>query len=117
MGIRIMDTQLVERVKAFVSSQTSERGSRLTLETTLRGDLGIDGADGWELIDKFGRQFDVDISTFEPKKHFGPEGSGCPLLSLFLPSVFGEISSIYSDITEISVRDLVEAAETKRWLK
>jgi acyl carrier protein len=112
-----MNSQLVEQVTAFVASQTGVKVSRLTPETKLRGDLGIDGADGWELIEEFGRQFDVDISTFQAKKHFGPEGFGCFILSLLLPSVFGEISDILPDITQITVRDLAEAAEAKRWLK
>lgn len=92
----------------------------LTLDTTLLGDLGTDGADGWELIETFGEEFQVDLSGFEPSKHFGPEGIGCPvsLLIWFVEVVLRRRDSheVWG-LTPITIRDLVAAAERKKWLK
>ncbi len=112
-----MNSDLVERVKLFVAHQRGVKVSRLTLQTTLQDDLGADGADGWELIEEFGRQFEVDISAFQPRKHFGPEGCGCIFLCLFFPWLLGEPDDILRDYVPISICDLVEAAKAKRWLK
>src|SRR5688500_479962 len=71
--IHAMADALEERVKEFVARWTSTRAERLTLDTTLFGDLGVDGADGWELVEDFGKAFGVDISAFDPGRHFGPE--------------------------------------------
>ncbi|MDB6067872.1 MAG: hypothetical protein JWR26_4080 [Pedosphaera sp.] len=58
----------------FVAEFTGVKRERLTPASTLYGDLGVDGADGWELIEKFGQQFQVDLSGFRADRHFGPEG-------------------------------------------
>ncbi len=96
------------------------RIDRLTLDSTLFGDLGTDGADGWELIEAFGKEFDVDISGFDPSKHFGPECGGNPLTLViwFVEEVVRRRNphEVWG-LTPISIRDLVEAAETKRWTK
>ena len=69
-----------ERVFEFVAELTGAERRRLTLATTLVGDLGVDGDDGWDLVESFGEKFEVDLSTFRGDEHFGPEG-----LSIFAP--------------------------------
>jgi len=116
-----MSPDLESRVRAFVVRATSARVEKVSLDATLFADLGVDGDDGLELIDAFGKEFDVDISTFDHGKHFGPEagGCGCPfLLALFQyfrsPKRDGHAAAV---VEPISVRDLVEAAHEGRWLK
>jgi acyl carrier protein len=58
----------------FVAEFTGTAASRLSPASTLYGDLGIDGADGWDLMEAFGEKFDVDLSGFRAERHFGPEG-------------------------------------------
>jgi acyl carrier protein len=114
-----MDSDLEARVKAFVARERATSPGRLSPETTLYGDLGTDGADGWELIESFGEEFGVDLASFDPSKHFGPEGSGCPLaLVLWLVEevILRRDPHETSGLTPITIRDLVEAAEQKRWL-
>ncbi|WZO98796.1 DUF1493 family protein [Isosphaeraceae bacterium EP7] len=115
-----MSTNLEARVKAFVASATMTDPERLTPETTLFGDLGTDGADGWELIEAFGKEFEVDLSRFDASKHFGPEASGNPLAMLHW---FIEEFLLRRDphevwgLSPITIGDLIEAAERKEWLK
>lgn len=61
-------------VTDFVAEFTGVKRERLTPDSTLFGDLGVDGADGWELIALFGREFQVDLTAFRVDCHFGPEG-------------------------------------------
>lgn len=57
-----------------------ERG----LKTELENDLGITGDDGAELMEKFSKQFAVDISSFEFDQYFYPEPSGSnPLVLIY----------------------------------
>ena len=52
-----METDLETRVKIFVARERATNLDRLTLDATLLGDLGTDGADGWELVEAFGKEF------------------------------------------------------------
>jgi hypothetical protein len=113
-----MSVDLEVRVKTFVARERCVDPRRLSLETTLFGDLGTDGADGWELIEAFGKEFDVDLCSFDPSKHFGPECGGNPisLLFWFINEVLlrRESHEVWG-LTPISIRDLVNAAKWKRW--
>ena len=55
---------LNDQIIEFIAEQTGIKRERLSLEKTLFGDLGVDGQDGWELMDEFGKRFKVDISCF-----------------------------------------------------
>lgn len=107
------------RIVAFVAGERAIRPGLLSPDATLLGDLGMDGADGWELIEAFGRAFEVDVSRFEPARHFGPEGGGSPLsLIIWLTEVFlggRDVHEVWG-LSPITIRDLAEAAERKCWL-
>ncbi len=114
-----MGTDLESRIKAFVARERSTDPDHLSLETTLFGDPGTDGADGWELIDEFGKEFEVYLSGFDPSKHFGPECGGNPV-SLFIWFVEEVLRrrdphEVWG-LEPITIRDLVEAAHQKSWL-
>ena len=76
------DLTLEQQVKELVAKETAVRIEKLTLETDLLKDLGVDGNDALELLEKYWEVFQVDLSQFQFSKHFGPEGG----LSLFFPS-------------------------------
>jgi acyl carrier protein len=96
-------------VMQFVASQTAVRAKHLTLATRLLHDIGVDGADGWELMTELGRKFGVDMSEFESVLHFGPEAS-CNPISLLWGLLEG-----FPQFVPITVGDLVEAAQTRKW--
>jgi hypothetical protein len=90
------------------------------MDTTLFGDLGVDGADGPELIQAFAKEFGLDISTFDACRHFGPEAGFSLLHSIvqfFRMEVLREDVHGAADKLPIAIRDLVAAAEAKRWPK
>src|SRR5205809_79302 len=111
-----MDKELVDRVKRFVADQAGDSPEGISLCATLLGDLGIDGADGWELIEAFGEEFGVDLGGFEPSRYFGPEGGIFPplfLVQFFRVFILNENPHKIAGVEPITVQDLVIAAETK----
>ena len=98
-----MAIALQESLIEFVSIQRNINPARLSAETRLNHDLGIDGDDGIEFMAAFSSQFDVNLSAFESSKYFGPEGSGNPFVWLwwfvtrswpkFVPITLGDLQS------------------------
>jgi hypothetical protein len=108
-------------VMDFVSEFVGVKRSRLTLTSTLLGDLGVDGADGWELIESFGKKFQVDLSGFRADRHFGPEG--LPIYALFVwlwrfvswPFCRSQTPEDRARLKPIQIGDLIAAARDRRW--
>jgi acyl carrier protein len=112
-----------QEVIAFVLERTGIQPRKIKPECTLFGYLGVDGADGWEFVEAFGKRFDVDLSAFRADRHFGPEGS-----SILAPFVFfGRLISWpftkrrklapeeASNLVAIRVSDLIEFANKGKW--
>ena len=112
---------LDDSVMDFGSEVTGVKRARLTSASTLLGDLGIDGADGWELIESFGQRFQVDLAQFQADRHFGPEG--LPVYAPFLwlwclvswPFCRGQTPEERAGLKPIQISDLIAAARERRW--
>jgi acyl carrier protein len=110
-----------QNVLDFVAEFTGVQRERLTLTSTLYGDLGVDGADGWELIHEFGEKFHVDLSEFHFDHHFGPEG--LPFYAPFMwlwwliswPLRKKQSPEDAAGLKAIRISDLILAAESKKW--
>lgn len=85
-----MELSLEEKIIEFVAEQTGVSKSKITLDTCLLDDLGIDGDDGIDFFDAFSSEFKVDLSELNLARHFGPEGPGFAgfLFLLLLPLYF-----------------------------
>jgi hypothetical protein len=114
-------SDLDSSVMDFVAEFTGVRPPRLSPASTLFGDLGIDGADGWKLIEAFGERFHVDLSSFHADRHFGPEGFHilAPVLWLWwLVSSFfrpKQTPEERAGLRAIRISDLIAAARERRW--
>jgi acyl carrier protein len=115
--------KMEKRVIDFIVSHLSRKREKITLRADLREDLGVDGDDGIEFIEAFSEEFNVDISSVEINKYFGPERGVGPLflfypIMLFLNWLFGwklkEPSS--NNLVSIHVSDLVESALSRAWI-
>jgi acyl carrier protein len=60
-------------VVAFVVRQVGCNPERVTPQSRILEDLGVDGTDAADLMDEFGKKFGVDLATFQFSRHFGPE--------------------------------------------
>ena len=116
-----MDPELYARVKTLVIEQTGfVSKEKLTPETHLADDLGIAGDDGYELLEAFCEEFEIqNMSQIEPSKYFGTEGGPNPffIYVFFYDLVFGrkELKDTDSSVP-LYLRDLVKSAEAKRWI-
>src|SRR5437773_2571583 len=70
----IRDERNWEAIRDFVVAECRVSEERLTPDTTLFDDLGIDGDDAIEFFEAFQQRFEVDLGSFELRRYFGPEG-------------------------------------------
>jgi|SRR6266571_2935886 len=112
---------LDEAVMDFVADFTAVKRHRLTASSTLFGHLGVDGADGRDLIESFGQKFEVDLSEFRAELHFGPEG--LPIYAPFAwlwcivtwPFRKSQTPEQRAQLRAIRVADLIASAHRKKW--
>ena len=112
-----MTSPLRDEVIAWLGEEAGLRIDAGVSDVKTLQNWGIDGDDGWELIEAFGKQFGVDLSRFDGGKHFGPECdpiTGFVYYVLWRGMIFGETPR-FPDLIPIRLGDLVCAAETKAW--
>ncbi len=112
-----MNDEIFARVKAFVAEHHRIAEKKFNPDTRLVEDLGIDGDDAVELIEAFCDEFEIqDMSDFNFSNYFGPEG--CDLIGSlfgFLYDLLFDKEKLRSTSTPITLHDLAESAEAKRW--
>lgn len=121
------------------------KNRKLTSDTRLAQDLGMDGDDAVEFFEKFGQEFGVDLYELNAhwRQHFAPEGSGslgamvtivlCITAGFWLRDAIGILPAwawgitlivivaaihyrFVSDKTvPVTIGDLVESARLGRW--
>lgn len=107
-----------DRVFRFVAEWTACPAEELKSETTLFGDLGVDGDDARDLLRAFSRRFAVDLTAFVVGRHFGPEGFSPGALVPWLAQVVRSGSpEARVRLEPIHLRNLVRAVEAGRWTK
>jgi hypothetical protein len=105
-----MADEIQERVVQFLAQEFAVRPARLAPETRLFHDLGCDGDDAAELLERFTAAFGARCDGFVFDWHFGPEAALNPFLYLYWrlwkPAELRKVP--------LTVADLVEAAQTGR---
>ena len=69
-----MNDEISKRVRAFTVKQGAVTEKEVMGNPCLERDLGIYGDDAIEFIVAFGKEFNVDVSTFRAAEYFNPEG-------------------------------------------
>lgn len=95
-------------VAGFVAEQLSVRLERLSPQTRLVQDLGVDGDDLVELMDAYFARFGVDPAGFQLKAYGGPEGFD--LIGALNP--FGKKEA---PVKPLTLAMLTDAANAGRW--
>ena len=101
----------------FVATQTGVGPDRVRLDTTLFGDLGIDGDDAWDFIEAFHEEFQTDMRGFNYSTHFGPEGCFPPVAIFYWIRGLAVGRHKAAGLVPVTVRDLVEAAARGKWVE
>ena len=105
-----VDPELERQVMAAVADQTGCPLSRLSPQTDLARDLGVDGDDASDLLLRLGEEFGINLENVRFDRHFGPEAGFNPL-ALLLPSWW----RWRRERLPVTIADLVEAARTHNW--
>ena len=64
--------QAYNEVRKFIESETGEED--ISLKTKIENDLGCAGDDNYELLEKFIKKYNLDVTGFDYSKHFLSEG-------------------------------------------
>lgn len=146
-----METSLEDRVLQFTAKRIPDAASRVSLDSRLVEDLGLDGEDAIEFFEAYDDEFEVDLSVLIEqnwKRHFGSVGGVhwsivagffvCFLISEGLARLLKSVpqwllylgiilvwwgvlqfwpANTKKELVPITVRDLLEAAQAKRWVK
>ena len=131
--------KLERKIVDLISYHSGYKKEKITPETGLLDDVGMDGDDSWEFFEDFSNKFNVDLGSMQYDRHFGPEGF-TPLQGLlFFPRVAGFLLVwIFSfffpkakpilnrftplmypfsrDMEPVTVQDLVDAAKAGKWV-
>lgn len=89
------------KIVNLIEEKMGKYRNPLIRETTLERDLGMTGDDAIEFILEFSQRFNVDISQFNIRLYFEPEGDS------ILPNVFRSITGKKkSKQKELTIGDL-----------
>jgi hypothetical protein len=79
-------TDLEDRIIEFTAEERGMKRKRILLSSRLSHDLGMEGDDGVDFFEKFGKKFSVDLEPLWKHwpRHFGPEFSGLSLGAIVL---------------------------------
>lgn len=99
-----------QEVVELVARMTGKSKAKITPEKTFR-DLGIDGDDAVELIDKLCEQYQVPVDGVDLRKYIGPEGA-----FTVVNHVFNAVARKgTTECKELKISDLIKTAEDHRW--
>ncbi len=69
-----MQTDILNKIVELLSDTTGIDKRKISQNTSLNKDLGMEGDDAFEFIKKFALIFNVDISEFDFERYFIREG-------------------------------------------
>jgi acyl carrier protein len=114
--------ELIGAIRALVAEQTNVAIEDITVETTLASDLGIDGDDAWELLEKYAEKFNVSMRGFVFLDHFDWEGMDPirPIIILLLQICWPRFRRLWREAKanerEITIRHLAICATLEHWV-
>lgn len=114
-----LNPELYARVKTFVAEFWSTSEEKLNPNTLLADDLGIAGDDGYELLEAFCEEFEIqNMCEVVPSEYFGTEGFNIfEIYVVFYYWIFDRKKfDDYGVDTSLTLRDLVKSADAKRWM-
>jgi len=98
-------------LRDFVARELHIAPEKLKDTDRLQHDLGLDGNDAAQFLQKFADRFEVDMSSFEFAKYFGRESLGC--LPLWI--VWIVIPPLRPKVKPVTLADLQRSARAKKW--
>lgn len=118
MVYEVSEKEIFDLLAPYCSGEDKDK---LTLETRLFADLGIDGDDGHDVMDSFAKRFSVDMTGADSFCYFDDEPP--KMMYSELTWLLGLLSEKFRDYVdrclsarkEVTVGDLYVSARLRRW--
>ncbi|WP_316205374.1 DUF1493 family protein [Bradyrhizobium sp. SZCCHNS3004] len=101
--------EICNRVMSFLMRETRTK-TLLSNDTDIARDLGVDGDDAAEMIQRFQHEFGIEMSEFEFDRYFGREGF----------SLIGFLKNLllsHPNKKPLTIKMLCDVAKKGRWPK
>lgn len=107
-----MESEIIK----FISDYTVVKAEKITADTLINIDLGVDGDEGAELLEEYSKKFNVDPSPIS-KVYFGLEGVPIYLVALWpYYLVRWLLGYRTNDLAPLSVLQLIKSAVAGKWV-
>jgi acyl carrier protein len=107
-----MESEIIK----FISEFTAVKAEKITPNTLINIDLGVDGDDGAELLEEYSKRFNVDLSPIS-EVYFGPEGMPISLIILWPYYLVRWLLGYKTNVlAPLSVSQLIKSAEAGKWV-
>ncbi|MBU2892275.1 DUF1493 family protein [Colwellia sp. D2M02] len=103
-----------DEIKLIVSNEAGISFESIMDNSTLLGDLKIDGDDAWEIFEQCRSKFQLDLTSFDFNKHFRSEPCFKGLMYLFRKVKYRD-EHIASNKVPITVKQLINACKNGKW--
>jgi len=107
----LSEETIFNQIREFIASKRGIKSSKISVNSKLYHDLGLDGDDALEFFESFSCIFCVDISEFYLDNHFGSEYSA-PIRLILRKLPF--IKRYIKEYEPITVADLINAVKSKK---
>jgi hypothetical protein len=100
----------------FISELTSVKAEKISPNTLINIDLGVDGDDGAELLEEYAKRFNVDLTPIS-EVYFGPEGLSVSFIILWPYYLICWLLGYKENVlAPLSVSQLIKSAEAGKWV-
>ena len=106
--------QIERDVIELIAEESGKGKDQISSSSTLLADLGIDGDDAWEILERLHGKYEVDFSEFEFEKHFRNEPCFKGPIYLFRKLKYRD-EHMAARKVPITVASLIEACEKRAW--
>lgn len=100
-----------DALRQFVAEELKIAPEKLKEDDRLQHDLGLDGNDAAQFIERFAARFDVDMTRFVFADYFGKEAFGCVPLWIF----WIVIPPLRPKVRPVTLADLQKSVRAKKW--
>lgn len=114
-SIGAMEDSLKLQLLEFTAMATGVPISKLSINSRLFEDLGLEGDDALEFMDSYFEKFKVDSADFQFGDYFGPEGFD--LIGLLINLIFDFLRGNSQSLKPLRISDLINSAQQGMWEK
>ena len=109
----MMKDDIFKELATILSDFSGISKDNIFVESKLGYDLGFDGDDAVEVLEKISKTFKLDISNLDFNKYFYHESE----ISLFKGFISKLLNKTNANKEDITVKQLIEACIQKKWIE